>query len=260
MSAAGSKGSKSSKSRKAEAAERARILAAQRREQEARARRRRLTTITVGVVIAVLVIAGGVGFGIYRAQRSDTVVLPKGATATGVIVGPKSAKVTVGIYLDFQCPICKEFETAAGPTLAADMKAGTINIDYHPVAYLDPYSSGTKYSTRASAASGCAADAGVFEKFKDLLYANQPPENGHGLTNDQLVAYGKQAGATSDTFAQCVRDQKYAPWTASVTDAASKKGVNGTPTIYVNGQLVGTNGTVPSLQQVKDAISAAAKS
>jgi len=259
MSAA-SKGSKGSKSRRSAAAERARVLAAQRREQEARARRRRLTTVTIGVVVAVLVIAGGVGFGIYRAQQNNVVAVPKNGTKTGITVGQASAGVTVDLYIDFQCPICKEFESAAGPMLAKKVKAGTINIDYHPVAYLDPYSSGTKYSTRSSAASACAADAGVFQKFANELYANQPPENGNGLTDDKIIELGKKAGATSSTFEQCVKDGTYKSWTANVTDAASKRGVTGTPTVYVAGQLVGQNGTVPSVQQVEEAITAAAKS
>jgi protein-disulfide isomerase len=52
------------------------------------------------------------------------------------------------------------------------------------------------------------------------------------------VALGAQAGA-GPGFATCVRDGRYADWTRSVTDAASKAGVTATPTILVNGQEIG---------------------
>jgi protein-disulfide isomerase len=113
---------------------------------------------------------------------------------------------------------------------------GTARFVYHPVAFLDQYSS-THYSSRAAAASGCAADAGVFVPFVRLLYYNQPPENGSGLPEDRLIALGRQAGA-GQRFADCVNADTYAPWAAAVTEAASRSGVTATPTVRVNGRLI----------------------
>jgi protein-disulfide isomerase len=190
----------------------------------------------IGVVV-VLLFAGVVGFGIYRSQQSDTpVVVPPGATAAGVSVGRPDAKATVDIYLDFQCPVCRAYEQSSGATLDQMIANGSARVVYHPVAFLDRMSS-TQYSSRASAASGCAAQAGVFPQFVKLLYANQPPEGGSGLSNQQLIALGQQAGAGAD-FAQCVNANTYAGWTKSLTDAASKAGVNGTPTVMVNGTVI----------------------
>ena len=105
-----------------------------------------------------------------------------------------------------------------------------------PVAYLDRLSS-TRYSSRAAQASGCAADAGVFPAYLDLLFAEQPPPNSAGLPDDRLIALGRQAGA-GDEFAQCVQDERYAGWTRSVTEAAAQAGVTATPTVLVNGTPV----------------------
>jgi hypothetical protein len=58
-----------------------------------------------------------------------------------------------------------------------------------------------------------------------------------GLPDDRLIALGRQAGA-GDDFARCVRDGRYAGWTRSVTDAASRAGITGTPTVLVNGTAV----------------------
>ena len=191
----------------------------------------------VGVVVLVL-FAGAVGFGVYRAQAGGG-ALPAGATAAGVAVGNPDAPVTIDLYMDFQCPACAQYEQQAGATIDELVASGRARVVYHPVAYLNRFSS-TRYSSRSSAAAGCAADAGVLPRFAQLLFANQPPEGGDGLPEDRLIALGTQAGAGGD-FATCVQAGTYADWTRSVTDAASRAGVTATPTVLVNGTVIGNS-------------------
>lgn len=211
--------------------------------------------VIAGIVVVVL-FAVAVGFGIYHAstQQDGGAAIPPNATASGVPLGKADAPATVDLYVDFQCPICRAYEAAAGSAINSMIANGSARVIYHPMAFLDEESD-TKYSTRASAASGCAAADKVFPQFAKLLYDNQPPEGGHGLTNDQLIAYGTQAGA-GPNFAKCVNDQTYAKWTAAVTDQASKAGVNGTPTVMVNGKPVND---ISSPKGLTDAVAAVAK-
>ncbi|GAA2565228.1 DsbA family protein [Pseudonocardia hydrocarbonoxydans] len=95
----------------------------------------------------------------------------------------------------------------------------------------------TEYSTRSSAASGCAAEEGVFPQYLELLFANQPPEGGDGLPEETLVALGEQAGA-GPGFATCVAEDRYAAWTAGLTDEASRAGVTATPTVLADGREI----------------------
>jgi protein-disulfide isomerase len=157
--------------------------------------------------------------------------------ADGVTVGRPSARVTLDVYEDPQCPVCKQFETGSGPTIAAWVRAGTVKVDYHVIAFLDSAST-TRYSSRAANALYCGADAGVFPAYHDLLFANQPAEGSAGLTYDQLVQLGRQAGATGDTFETCVRNRPYADFVVKISDQASRDGVLGTPTVLVNGSPV----------------------
>lgn len=193
----------------------------------------------IGIVV-VLLFAGAVGFTVYRAQHQATagLAVPANATAEGVPVGKSDAPNTVDIYLDFQCPVCKAYEQQSGPTLDNLIDTGAAKVVYHPVAFLDRMSN-SQYSTRASEASGCAAQAGadVFRKYVKLLYENQPPEGGNGLPDSQLVSLGQQAGAGPD-FAGCVSGHTFASWTAKLTDTASKAGINATPTVEVNGKQI----------------------
>jgi protein-disulfide isomerase len=145
--------------------------------------------------------------------------------------------VTVDLYEDLQCPNCQAFEAAGGQTLAQLVAAGTVQLHYHPMAFLDS-SANQRYSTRslnAAAAVLSAAGPDAFQRFHDLLYAHQPPESGPGLTDDQLVGYAQQAGATGTQVEQEIRDLTFGDWVAASTDQASKDGVTGTPTVFVDG-------------------------
>lgn len=191
---------------------------------------------TIIGIIVVIAFGALVGLGVYWNNSTSSTLVPPNATAAGIPTGNTAAPKTVDVYLDFMCPHCKTFEEMVGPTLEQLRDSGEAQVVYHPVTFLDRASS-TQFSTRASAAAGCAAAANVFPQFEKLLYANQPTEGGAGLPNQQLVALGQQAGAGGD-FAQCVEDQRYAPWSQGVTQQAMQAGVSGTPTVKVNGQDV----------------------
>ncbi|NLU80108.1 DsbA family protein [Micromonospora sp. HNM0581] len=207
------------------------------REQLARERRRKRTLwISLGAVL-VLIVAGLIGWSVWSSQGSDEFTPPPGAneTGTGIVVG--SGPVTVDIYEDYICPACRQFEQTSGATIEQLITDGKVRVVYHPVAYLDRYSS-TEYSTRASAASGCAAEGDTFAEFSKALFERQPPEGGAGLSDDELIDIGVEAGLDRDAFGSCVRDGKYRPWTEHVTAEASRANVSGTPTVLVDGEQV----------------------
>ncbi|MGH3796306.1 MAG: DsbA family protein [Pseudonocardiaceae bacterium] len=199
-------------------------------------RRRRI--IMASAAVAVLVVfAAVIGFELYRSQQHTTaVVVPKGATAQGIPIGNPKAAVTLDVYEDFQCPICKKFEQVSGPTIDKMIQSGAVRVMYHPLAFLNQMSS-TNYSSRASAAAGCAAADGIYPKFARQLFIQQPPENGNGLPSETLISIGHAAGAGPD-FDSCVRGDTYAGWSAQITEAASRAGVTGTPTVFANGHEV----------------------
>jgi 2-hydroxychromene-2-carboxylate isomerase len=97
------------------------------------------------------------------------------------------------------------------------------------------------YSSRAASASGCASDADRFSEYAQVLFANQPPEGGPGLTDEQLVELGAEVGLTEPTFARSVAEHPYIPWADHVTQRAMARGVSGTPTTLVAGVPVPAN-------------------
>jgi protein-disulfide isomerase len=136
--------------------------------------------------------------------------IPAGATAAGDGIAIGDGPVTVDAYIDFLCPFCREFEVSSGPTLNA----------------------------MAAKGAGCAADQGKFLEYTHALFASQPPEGGAGLDDAELIQLGISVGLTDEAFGSCVRAGRYLYWPQQVTDAATTRGVSGTPTVLVNGRPV----------------------
>jgi hypothetical protein len=121
---------------------------------------------------------------------------PAGATPEGDGVEVGSGPVPVDAYVDFQCPFCRQFEEHSAAAINELIANDLITLVYHPLSFLDRLST-TRYSSRATSASGCAADGGRFREYSLALFANQPPEGGPGLSDEQLVEVdGPSASAT----------------------------------------------------------------
>jgi protein-disulfide isomerase len=211
--------------------------------------RQRLRLVTA-VAAAILVAAAGIGVAV-QANRSHVEVPATAASSAysgpvspagsdGIVLGYPDAKVTVDLYEDFMCPICGLFESRSGAQILSLAVQHKAKLAYHMLNFLDDSSKGTQYSTRAANAAACAAEEGLpFVKFHALLYANQPKEQSTGLTDQQLIDYGVQAGVNRTTFTTCVQSRKYDTWTQQLTQQAFTTGhVQGTPTVRVGGQDV----------------------
>ncbi|HUB41755.1 MAG TPA: thioredoxin domain-containing protein [Streptosporangiaceae bacterium] len=167
--------------------------------------------------------------------------VPADATPEGDAVVVGAGRVRVDAFIDFLCPFCRRFELSAQPVLAGLTADGRASVAYHPMNFLDEAST-TNYSSRAAAASGCAADEGRFLAYAHALFVNQPPEGGPGLSDAELAGLGHGAGLDSARFAACLSDGPYLDWPAYVTARAIAAGVESTPTVLVAGEPVRAEG------------------
>jgi protein-disulfide isomerase len=206
--------------------------------------RRRRNQWVAGAIAAFFVVSAVAGFAI-QAGRSKVTHAATGVVAPAHplgpagsdLLGPPSAPVLVEEYGDFQCPHCGEFEKQTGPIIRMLVNQGKVRFAFHNFAFLG------KESLAEANAAECAGDVGKFWPVHDALYAQQQPENSGYWTTDRLVALLKSAGADTPQIAQCVTSSKYVPWIRQVTDQGSQRGVNGTPTVYVNGQVLSDTST-----------------
>jgi len=238
-------------------------LAEERRRQvEAERRRSRIINIAIAVVVILAVTTIFVLVQKSRNSGPATATLPKTVTQDGggVTVGQDSAPVTVDMWLDFQCPNCKQFETVNAPQMAAMTDSGQIRVVYHPLSFLDQHWQNTA-SALAANAFGCSADYGLAQKYQSTVFANQPPVEGTGYTSDQLIQWGKDIGITDSNWPSCVQDQPYANWVKQVESSMTSQGVTGTPTLFINGQRVSPKEQGPMMTNpaaFKQAVAAAA--
>jgi protein-disulfide isomerase len=206
----------------------------ERRAQEQRRRRNRWLSV---IALAGVVGAGLIGVALWEADKPAAVAVPASVTEDGAGLPVGTGPVTVEVYMDFLCPACRQFDQAARPLLDEYLADDAIELVYRPIAILDRATT-TEFSTRAVSAAGCAADEGRSDEFVAVMMTNQPAEGTAGLSDEQIVQLGVSAGLDGETFEQCVADGTYIDWAGENTGAAADRGVQGTPTVYVDGEVL----------------------
>jgi protein-disulfide isomerase len=197
-------------------------------------------------------LSGGIRIG-QNFEAVPTAAMEPGATPTpippaaGEDEGEDEQPIDIQIYLDYFCPFCKDFEDTNSPQIASLIESGAVTYEVHPISYLDRVSLGARYSSRAANAAACVADKSPdsFWAFNQAMFANQPPEQTAGLSNDQLVelVLGVEGIQARDDIEACIRDEEFRNWVTEITAFASNFGVpgtdvstiEGTPTVLVNG-------------------------
>jgi protein-disulfide isomerase len=246
----------------------ARQKARELRDEQRKKERRNRHFIQGGVILAALVVVAIVAITIWAQiptsrtgpvnMLSDGIKIGEGfvaETTAGLKPGgepvpfevtPGSDTIDIRMYVDYQCPGCQLFEETNHAQLATWVETGAATLEVHPIAILDRYSLGMKYSTRAANAAACVANYSpdAFFDFNSLMFANQPPEQTEGLTDDQIMVIVKRANVKSGELIQkCIEDQNYKAWVNAATARAiagpipnsTVERVAATPTVIVNG-------------------------
>lgn len=254
-----------SKNERREAArQKARVL----RDSQKKKDRRSKALLQGSLLVVVIAIATVVALVIINSVRppspgplnmlSDGIKIEQGfkAVATPALqpdAKPVAAKtnapdvINIQIYIDYQCPVCGQFEKTNAAQIAKLVATGAATEEVHPIAILDNLSLGRKYSTRAANAAACVANnsPNEFFTYSALLFDNQPKENSEGLSDAKLISLAKQAKvAKASSISRCITDQTFKAWVASATTRATStqvadsnvKKIIGTPTVIINGK------------------------
>jgi len=225
-------------------------------ELRARQRRERQILLAVAVALVVLVVGGGIGLQAWRTNRAPSAVPAPAAggapvavqNAQPLVFGPPDAPVTVRLYEDFHCPHCADFEEEFGPVLTEAQRAGQANVAHYPMAFID------EGSPRAANAMACAAEAGFGPAYYSGLFANATL----AWKDQQLLDLAGQVnGSVPDSFRTCVTTRAQAGWVDSIGTAAEAAGVTGTPTVFLNDQLLDLKGLTPEKLRTRLAEAAA---
>ncbi|MFF4605537.1 DsbA family protein [Streptomyces sp. NPDC001339] len=218
-------------------------LQAQRAKEHARSRRRR-QAVVAGSVLAVLVAAGGLAVwastaGSGGSSSDNETARPRQATGgdrPAVPVGAPEAPSTLTVWEDFRCPACQQFEVGFRPVIHELEDEGHLKTEYHLVTIIDG-NTGGQGSLNAANAALCAQDAGRFRDYHDVLYSNQPKDELDDKFADKqhlIKLAGKVKGLVTPAFTQCVNDGRYNGFVRKSSEAFSRSGYGGTPTVLLN--------------------------
>lgn len=147
------------------------------------------------------------------------------STAGAPVAGPANAPITMVEFSDFQCPYC----AAATPNIEALLKLYPSQMklvfkqfpltDLHPQAEL------------AALASIAAQNQGKFWQMHDALFASH-----RDLSRAHILELARQNGLDIKRFERDMDSQEARDLLARDVKDGEQAGVEGTPTIFINGQ------------------------
>jgi protein-disulfide isomerase len=224
------------------------------------------TTRWIVIAMVLLVVVTGVVFSLMGQNNKenaslaalDGTKLKPAVTSTidptngsAIVLNAGSTKV-IDIWEDPQCPVCKNFEDANGDYIESLVRDKKATVRFHVLSFLGDE------SVRAANASFCAADEGQYLDFHHALYAVQSPlENSGFWSNQKLIDIATKIGIKSTKFANCVNKGSKIDVVKANYDSMSKYGVQGTPTVFINGKLWERKSPDFNLAEFKAAVEAA---
>ena len=153
--------------------------------------------------------------------------------------------VRVTIFQDYNCVHCAEFEKKYGDEIQKLVEDGTITLEIRNLTFLDK-ASPTAYSARNAAAAYSVANqvsTSNFLNYQREIFTHQ----GSGDMNNQQIAdiaskYGANIGSD-------MNDGKWRPLVDVVNAESAKNGIQGTPTVFVDGDQYTSNDFSTFLKQ-----------
>jgi len=158
-------------------------------------------------------------------------------------LGNANAPVTIVAFTDYQCPSC----AAMHPTLERLVtefgdKVRLVTRDF-------PLSQHTE-ALKAAEAAEAAREQGKYWEYIHILLRNQS-----ALTVDKLKGYATELALDRTRFDSALDSGKFSESVQRDLEEGMKLGINGTPTIFVNGRRV----SVKSYEDLKATVQAALK-
>ncbi len=147
-----------------------------------------------------------------------------GVGLPGHQLGPDGAAVTVVVWSDFQCPFCQR--VAPVVTKLREKYGDDVRVVFRHLAMQFH-----RHAGLAAEAAIAAADQGKFWAFHDQIWAHFG-----ALTRADLEGFAQAAGVEMTAFRAALDTRRYRDLVISEGATALALGVDGTPTMFVNGQ------------------------
>jgi protein-disulfide isomerase len=218
--------------------------------------RDRLLNVATAVMVICAVLA--TGFTVSRSvsptrtpAAAGGIVVPRSQpdwseyARTGHVIGPRAAPIAIVEFADFQCPFCRTFKTFVDSLRRRHPDQVKLVYRHFPIRT-------HTLAVAAARASECAARQGRFDEMYETLYDEQASI---GVQPWAWFASKAQIPDRS-AFDRCVDLTDGIAALATDTVAGNRLGIEGTPTILINGiRLDG----VPPLDSLEAYVSRASR-
>jgi protein-disulfide isomerase len=157
--------------------------------------------------------------------------------ADAQVLGPKTARVTLVEFADYECPYCQK--------VAADVKKLKADFgDKVSFSYKDFPLPMHSRAEKAAEAARCASKQNKFWEFHDEIFHSKE------LDVDQLKAQARALKLDSDQFDKCLDSGEEAAAVEHDRKEGLRLGISGTPSFFVNGHYLSGALDYATLRQV----------
>lgn len=161
------------------------------------------------------------------------------ALSSDIVLGNKSAPVTVIEYASLSCPHCATFHSEAMPKLKSEyIEAGKVQFIHRDFPLNQPALVGSMIAI-CKAMDNKEDQASQYYDFLKALFRTQDAWAFAPNFAEKLESIAKLDGMSSDRFKSCVNDAKLQESILATRLEASKLlNIQSTPTFIINGQLL----------------------
>ncbi len=158
--------------------------------------------------------------------------IPQGKTDEGFsVLGNLDAPVRIEDFSDFSCPTCAGFHESWNELIVNKVRDGIASLTYIPLTNF-----GSVPNSRGAArAAICAGDQGTFFEYHDALFDWQRNYGNQAFTQNRLSSGVKNLGLNEGQHNSCLDSSRTNDTLDTAARLAADRGVQGTPTIYING-------------------------
>ncbi|CAN5820938.1 thioredoxin domain-containing protein [soil metagenome] len=167
------------------------------------------------------------------------------ARVPGIAIGREDAPVVMYEFADFQCPGCAGFASLVAPLIKERLvDRGLVRYVYYdfPLVSIHPH------AFLASRAGRCANEQDRFWDYHDVLYARQSRWSAMRDVTGYFVDIAAELGLNRSQFDSCLRSDQYAEEVTRNLRLGESLGVQGTPTLFVNGRRLAS---IPSYSDLE---------
>jgi NhaA family Na+:H+ antiporter len=142
--------------------------------------------------------------------------------------GSTTAPVTMLVYGDYECPYTRELELAVAGLRHLDHDSFRYVFRYFPLREIHPHA---QMAAEAAETVYSLVGQDAFWKMHDALFANQDD-----LDGDSVGRLAAAAGADPGAFGTALKTHRFAERIERDVRSGQANGVEGTPSVFINGQ------------------------